>query len=179
MLRLAKEVQECFPSFYLAGGTALMFRYQHRVSDDLDFFSQKPFSFLRLSGKLKKNFDVEAEQQFTDNIDFRINGIKVSFVFYPFSNQQKIQFFEGIKVCSDYDIFLNKIYVAGRRIDSKDPFDAAYLYNRYQWNNAQIKKDFEQKFPNQDYQIHLGAILNFSDYPSLPVWVKTTLPRLL
>jgi hypothetical protein len=80
---------------------------------------------------------------------------------------------------SDYDLFLNKIYVAGRRVDPKDPFDAAFLYKMYKWELAKVKNDFENKFPDQSFEIYLGAILNFEDYPGLPKWVKTSLMELI
>jgi len=35
---LARKIQKDFKGFYLTGGPALMFRHNHRVSVDLDFF---------------------------------------------------------------------------------------------------------------------------------------------
>lgn len=37
LLKIARKVQSHFKDFYLAGGTAIMFRYKHRESYDLDF----------------------------------------------------------------------------------------------------------------------------------------------
>ena len=82
MFEMALDIQKNFKSFYLAGGTAIMFKYNHRISNDLDFFSCKPFSFRRVSCKIRKLFSIEREEEFTDNIDFFIRGIKVSFVFF-------------------------------------------------------------------------------------------------
>ena len=87
--------------------------------------------------------------------------------------------YNGIKMASDYDVFLNKIYVAGRRVDPKDPFDAAFLFKMYRWETAKIKLDFENKFPDQSFEIYLGALLHFSDYPELPEWVKSILLELI
>lgn len=115
LFKLAKEINKLFPSFYLAGGTALMFRHKHRISVDLDFFSQKPFSYARLSTKIRKNF---------------IN-------------------------------------------------DAAFLYKKYHWNKKQIKNDFEKKFPNQSFELFLGALINFNDYPKLNKWIKKELIKLI
>lgn len=175
LLNLATEVQRHFTTFYLAGGTALMLKHKHRISVDLDFFNQKSFSYALLSSKIRKLFQVEAEERLGDNIDFFIQGNKVSFVYYPFKNIEPLDDFKGILVASDYDIFLNKIYVAGRRVDPKDPFDAAYLFKMHKWETPKIKKDFEKKFPDQSFEIFLGALLHFEDYPKLPKWVKTTL----
>jgi hypothetical protein len=179
LLKLVLEVQKHFTNFYLAGGTGLMLKHKHRISVDLDFFSQKPFSYTQLSEKLRKFFWVESEERLEDNIDFFIKGKRVSFVFYPFINIKQLENLNEIKIASDYDIFLNKIYVAGRRIDPKDPFDAAFLYKIHKWKVPKIKKDFEKKFPNQSFEIYFGALLHFEDYPKLPKWVKSTLMELI
>lgn len=179
LLKLAKEIQEHFPGFYLAGGTALMLRHKHRVSIDLDFFTQRSFSFTHLAVKTRKLFHVETEERLGDNIDFFIEGKKVSFVFFPFKNSTPLVKYRGIKMASDYDIFLNKIYVAGRRVDPKDSYDAAFLYKTHKWKTDTIKKDFEKKFQGPSYEIFLGALLHFEDYPKLPKWVKSTLIELL
>lgn len=110
-----------------------MLKYKHRISVDLDFFNQKAFSYARLSTKIRKLFQVENEERLGDNIDFFIQGRKVSFVFYPFKNIFPPENFKGITIISDYDTFLNKIYVAGKRVDPKDPFNAAFLYKMYKW----------------------------------------------
>lgn len=179
LIELAREIQSFFKNFYLAGGTAIMFKYAHRESVDLDFFSEKAFSFNKLAHKMREHFNVQAEERFSDNIDFYIDDIKVSFLFFPFKNILSLEKIRGIKKASDYDIFLNKIYSAGRRIEPKDPFDAAFLYRIYQWDKAKVERDFTLKFPDQSYKLYLGALLNFEDYGEIPDWVKETLLKLL
>lgn len=49
LIVLAQKIQPLFSSFYLAEGTNLMIKYQHRLSTDLDFFSEKNFSFYHFS----------------------------------------------------------------------------------------------------------------------------------
>lgn len=176
---LARKIHFHFRGFYLAGGTAIMLKYAHRESVDLDFFKEREFSKTRLAKRVRELFSVQAEEYFPDNIDFLIEKIKVSFVFFPFKNILPLEKIKGIKKASDYDIFLNKIYSAGRRVDPKDPFDAAFLYGKYGWSKEKIATDFERKFPNQSYKLYLGALLNFDDYGDLPDWVKETLLKLL
>jgi len=175
LIKLAKEIQHNFPGFYLAGGTNIMFKYKHRISTDLDFFSEKTFSFSRLINKVQKNFLVQRFERFDDNIDFWIKDIKVSFVNFPFKNIEKIQIFNGIKLASDKDIFLNKIYACGRRIDSKDIFDIAFLYKKYQYDFDEIKQSFEKKFLNQSFEIYLGSVFSLDDYPDLSNTTKETI----
>jgi hypothetical protein len=178
LIELAVKVQKTIPGFTLAGGTATMFKYNHRLSIDLDFFKDTEFSFNRLALKVRKNFNVENEERRADNLDMFISGIKVSFVFFPFKSMDKAQIVKGIKAQSDYDLFLNKIYVAGRRVDPKDPFDAAWLWSKNQWSVNEIKKDFEKKFPDQSYELYFGALLSFQDYGMLDDWVKEALLKL-
>lgn len=178
MFKLALKIQSHFTNFYLGGGTAIMFKYNHRKSYDLDFFNISPFSFSRIAIKVRNYFRVEKEEKFIDNIDFYINGIKVSFLLFPFQNIDRIEKFKGLKIASDYDLFLNKIYVAGRRIEDKDLIDCAFLYKKYKWNKEIIETDFEKKFPNQSYKIYIGALLSFGDYHSIPKWAKETLKKL-
>jgi len=175
---LAQKISKSFPGFYLAGGTALMLKHKHRISQDLDFLREESFSFLRLSKKIKKIFQVEKEEIFTDNADFWIEGIKVSFIFFPFENVKLLENIKGIRVASDYDIFLNKIYAAGRRIEPKDPFDFALLYEKYKWDKEKVKKDFEKKFSQQSFEIYLGAILSIQDYPELDEKTKEILKQI-
>lgn len=179
LFRLALKIQENFNGFYMAGATAIMFKFNHRKSIDLDFFKSKMFSFNSISLKIRKLFAIQKEERGVDNIDFYIQNVKVSFGFSPFKNIKPLENFKGIKKADDYDIFLNKIYVAGRRIEPKDPYDAAFLLKTYRWNKSKIENDFEKKFPGQSYKIYLGALLNFQDYPELPDWVKKTLMNLV
>lgn len=179
MIKTAKQIQKIFKEFYLAGGTAIMLKYSHRKSIDLDFFRQKPFSFRRLTSKFRNHFPVEREEQGIDNLDIFTKGMKISFIFFPYANIEDIQYVKGIYMASDYDLFLNKIYVAGRRIESKDAFDVAYLYSKHKWSNVKLKGDFERKFSDQSYEIYLGALLKFEDYEPLKPWIKESLMKLM
>lgn len=105
-----------------------MFKYRHRKNGSLDFFRYREFSKRKLTVKVRRMFPVEDVEEGIDDINFIINGIKVSFVYFPFKNIKRTEKIDGIKVAHDYDILLNKIYAAGRRIDPKDPYDFAFLF---------------------------------------------------
>ncbi len=51
MKNLAGEISGGFKSFYLAGGTAIMFKYRHRMSATLDLFRYREFSKRRILKK--------------------------------------------------------------------------------------------------------------------------------
>ncbi len=83
LLKLAQQIQPNFRQFYLAGGTALMFRYNHRISEALDSLSEKPFSSNRLIAKVRKLFTVEYYEIPGDNVDFVIDGGKSLLCIFP------------------------------------------------------------------------------------------------
>lgn len=60
-----------------------MLKYNHRISYDLDFFNFKEFSYNRLVKKVIPLYQnqIDKWERKEDNIDFFINGIKVSFFF--------------------------------------------------------------------------------------------------
>jgi len=84
-------------------------------------------------------FAVQNEERREDNMDFIIAETKVLFVFFPFEPIAPVQRVKQVKMYSDYDLLLNKIYVTGRRIDPKDPFDAATLLVKNNWPYQKIK----------------------------------------
>lgn len=73
-------------NFCLVGGTALALKYGHRVSVDLDFFSDENYDTPSIINALEKEF---AEKFEAENRNPRwaifcfINGIKTDIVHYP------------------------------------------------------------------------------------------------
>jgi len=179
LIQLARKSLPLMRGFYLANGSAVMLKHHHRTSVDLDFFRVSPFSFRRLAANIRRHLKVSKEERGEDNLDLYINDIRVSFVYFPFKNVRSLEEIAGIPVASDYDLFLNKIYAAGRRVEPKDPWDAAALYKVHRWPSDQVKNDFEKKFPDQSYEITLGVLLSFEDYPDLPEWIPEVLRSLV
>ncbi len=169
MLNLGREIQKRFPSFVLGGGTAIMFRYNHRESIDLDFFFNEDISFTSIIRKIQKNFDIEGlnQQPGADNLDIFIDKIKVSFILFPFKAINNTEDVGGIITFSDYDLFLNKIYACGRRIIWKDPYDMAFLWEKFNYDLNMARRNFKEKFFGQDFDLYLKAATSVEDYPEL------------
>ncbi len=109
--------------FYLAGGTALSkFYYNHRLSEDLDFFTRK-FNFGRvdevvrnLSEAVKVKIELKALQNpgklaemavYTVNFD---EPLKIDFVEDKLRLISKPAVVNGINVLAKEDIYLRKVY---------------------------------------------------------------------
>ncbi len=66
--RITAIITEKFKNYYLTGGTALSFYFNHRFSEDLDFFTQKykskdPDNIMNfISAKTGFKFKLDAEQ---------------------------------------------------------------------------------------------------------------------
>ena len=67
----------------------------------------------------------------------------------------------NLRISENLDFFSK-----GRRIESKDIIDFAFLWKKYKWERKKVKMDFEKKFPHQSFKIYLGAVFSIEDHPS-------------
>ncbi|MBI3990758.1 MAG: nucleotidyl transferase AbiEii/AbiGii toxin family protein, partial [Candidatus Omnitrophica bacterium] len=114
-LTLFNNEKSICKKFYLTGGTALTeFYLHHRLSEDLDFFSEEEFPILPIRSFIKK-VEIILKARKVDYQNFlglhtfffhlsSKDALKVDFNYYPFpriSNGIKVK---NIMVDSDYDI---------------------------------------------------------------------------
>lgn len=117
--------------FRLSGGTALSaFYLEHRLSEDLDFFSSERIPFYVIEEFLKTlNFidEIFMTKHFERNIfNLKLGGnniLKVEFTYYPLKNIQKAVLVESLQIDSFIDIVVNKLCAIADRIDVKDYVD--------------------------------------------------------
>lgn len=121
--------------FRLTGGAALSaFYLEHRLSEDLDFFSSEKVPFYILEDYLKKMniiSEISYMKQFDRNI-FTLkfknnsNSLKVEFTYYPLKNIDDICIVDGLQIDSYLDIVINKLCAIADRVDAKDYVDVYY-----------------------------------------------------
>jgi len=126
--------------FYLSGGTALSaFYLHHRLSVDLDFFSDKPFSYEELTvflNTVKEKFnlkDIPVVKIF-DRWQFTIEAkepVKIEFVYFNHEKKRlrPLKKYMNIFVVSLDNIAANKTLAYFDRNEPKDLFDLYYLIN--------------------------------------------------
>lgn len=68
--------------FYLAGGTALALQLGHRLSYDLDFFTEQDFSEQKLIETLGRLGEFSIDHRAEDTLLGSLNGARISFFWY-------------------------------------------------------------------------------------------------
>lgn len=142
-------------SFYLTGGTALSaFFLRHRLSEDLDFFSEQPVAIegvLAFIKSLPQVSEVQYERKYDRKLFLlRYSGsrtMKVEFTTYPFPRLEKGLEVEKIQIDSLRDILTNKLMAMTDRRDAKDYVDVYCAFKSHpQVDIGQLIVQTELKF---------------------------------
>lgn len=125
--------------FYFTGGTALsVFYLGHRLSDDLDFFSEKKFNkkeIIDLVQNWAKDYQFRMEVQESETMVIVVftfsdgEKVKVGFNYYPFRRLKESKIVNGVEIDNIKDIAVNKLITINQRTDAKDFVDLYFLRN--------------------------------------------------
>ncbi|PIR72144.1 MAG: hypothetical protein COU42_02360 [Candidatus Nealsonbacteria bacterium CG10_big_fil_rev_8_21_14_0_10_36_24] len=141
--------------FYWTGGTLLSSRYlHHRRSNDLDFFTDKPFSYNQVIGfiqKLKKELKLPQvdEKKIYDRQEFILHNrgkLRLEFVQYDHPKLKTREKWKGIMIDSLDDMASNKLMSFFDRNDPKDLFDLYFLLTKKKYTIKKLLKLVEKKF---------------------------------
>lgn len=108
---------------YLAGGTACALQLGHRISYDLDFFTQKKFEPLSLVKKLEKIEGFKLDKTAWGTILGSFGKIRFSLFYYPYPLLYSPKNFSGIKITDLKDIAAMKIVAISERGAKRDFID--------------------------------------------------------
>jgi predicted nucleotidyltransferase component of viral defense system len=144
-LNLANHVM----SFSLGGGTALALQLGHRISVDLDFFSETDFETETLINSLSKSYnlnDISSEKNsLRCTFQFGTNEIKVDFLKHGYHLLRPILETEDIRLLSLEDVTAMKLNAIANRGAKKDFFDIYALLEKYSIED--MVSLFEEKYP--------------------------------
>lgn len=118
--------------YYMAGGTALAIQLGLRESVDFDFFVPTMFNNSVLINELKQLGELEVTQNAKGTCDTIINGVQVSFFYFPnklIDELVSCSEIQNLKLASIIDIAAMKLVAIGGRGAKKDFFD---LYGIFQ-----------------------------------------------
>ena len=151
-------------SFSLVGGTALSLVYGHRISIDLDLFSDIKFDqnivINALRQKFKEGFIYEGEFKHFGIFCF-VENVKVDLVPFRHPLIRPIQVIDGIRMFSLEDIAAMKIQAILGRGKKKDFWDIAELFKHFKLK--EIIAFYKEKFPSQMLLISIPQALSYFD----------------
>lgn len=154
-------------SFVLGGGASLALRMNHRLSVDLDFFTNTNFKTDLVFQTITKKF-ASAELLYEQNqtMMFSIDDIKVDFVLYPFPWLHSFGIIEGTRLLSVEDIIPMKLQAASNRNAKKDYWDIAALLKEFSID--EMLKIFTTKFPQVDVGFIIHSLTDFEKADTEP-----------
>ena len=145
---------------YLAGGTALALQLGHRMSIDLDFFTQEIFDEKKLSAQLTSSPDFAQDGTAKWTVWGKIGETKVSMFYYKYPLLGEPVMFEGLRLASLQDIAAMKIHAIEDRGTRRDFVDVYILAKTY--TLSQMLDFYQQKYAVLDD--HLYGILRALEY---------------
>ncbi len=157
-LELIQKEPQITKHFYLTGGTALSeFYLQHRISYDIDLFTEKKEVDQRLTDaflkKLSPALSVKKikRSQFLGLFSYVLvfedeQELKVDLNYYPFPRIQKGTRYKNLEVDSVYDIAVNKLQTIFTKPRSRDYLDLYFIMRKYKYLLAKLILDAKTKF---------------------------------
>ena len=146
--------------FYLAGGTGLALEFGHRVSVDLDLFTEDHFQPHAIRDRLREAPALRTIQMAPDSLDLEIFGVKISFLRYPYPRLFPTRRFMALEVADPRDIACMKLDAVASRGSRRDFIDLYFLLREYKL--PELLELFDAKYaaasPNR---VHMAKALTY------------------
>jgi len=157
---------DIFHEFYLAGGTSLLLKYNHRLSLNFDFFllPNKKFKLELYEKNLLTSFqNLEIVYRDTQTLIFSLKGVKVSLFEYPYPLIKEIEKIKNVSVASDEDIACMKVDAISKRGLKKDFFDLWTLIKIHKWSINDLFDMIQKKYAGYNLALFLKSLTYFND----------------
>lgn len=157
-------------NFYLAGGTGAALQLKHRVSLDLDFFTNKDIDTKTLIQKIKTQGKYSIERETENTLIGIFNGTRVSFLKYDYPLLFDLKQIRGIKIADLRDIGCMKIDAVSSRGMKRDFVDLFFIC-REAISLKNLLSLFKKKYNSVNYNmLHiLKSLAYFEDAENNPM----------
>ena len=147
---LLKKISEVvsIDNCYMVGGTALSLQLGLRESYDFDFCVKNEFNNEILLEELKSIGNVEVIQNQKGTCDVLLNGVQVSFFYYPnkvLADFTKAEEIPQLNIASVFDIAVMKLIAIGGRGAKKDFFDLYNIIEKCNISSYELVNGLKQK----------------------------------
>ena len=157
-------------NYYMVGGTALSLQLNLRESFDFDFCTSDMFNSDVLLSELKSIGNTEVKQNQKGTIDVLLDGVQVSFFFYPnnlVENIVKNDEIPNLRMASILDIAAMKVAAIGGRGAKKDFFDLYNIMKKCNIDTEKLASAVIKKFgTNVNYVNMIMGLSYFEDAES-------------
>ena len=123
----ALEKNEIIQNAYLAGGTAAALQLGHRMSYDLDFFTQKEFDEQMILPEIEKISNFQVETIAWRTILGRFGDVRFSLFYYKYPLLYAAKKFGMVKIADIRDIAAMKIAAIASRGAKRDFVDLYFI----------------------------------------------------
>lgn len=184
-LELASREKQITDRFYLTGGTALSeFYLKHRLSEDLDFFSEReevaPKIIEAFFRKISSTLGISKikRSQFLGLFSYTLiyndeEMLKVDFSHYPFSRIEKGISYKDITIASVYDIAVDKLHTIFMQSRARDYIDLYFIMQEKGYSLRDLILNARAKFDWDIDPINLGSqFMRVKDVGDLPHILK-------
>lgn len=145
---------------YLAGGTSLALQIGHRISIDLDFFTQEKFREEAVELALTQSGQFKKDGISWQTVWGKLGDTKFSLFYYEYPLLEPTITFEGIQLAGKKDIAAMKIHAIEDRGTRRDFIDAYLLAKEF--SLVEMLAFYQQKYACLDE--HLYTILRALQY---------------
>ncbi len=149
-------------TFPLVGGTNLSLHYGHRISVDLDLFTNTSFQPDEVLTAILTEFPqaIKVDQR-GQSIWLSIQGVKVDLILHEYPYIVGVEVLDGIRMLAVEDIIPMKLEAMATRGVKKDFWDIAELLEHF--SLKQMLDFHQQKYANSDIGHILLAATYFAD----------------
>jgi len=161
--------------FGLVGGTAIALHIGHRQSVDFDLFTNTEFDNFKIRKKIISNKKIEKViVDEDDEYTVIINGVKITFFYYPFKINFPKEFNKTTKLPSLLTLAAMKAYALGRRAKWKDYVDLYFIMKNFHSVieiNKKAKQIFSTDFNEKMFRTQLAYFKDI-DYSEKIMYMK-------
>ncbi|MDQ6761328.1 MAG: nucleotidyl transferase AbiEii/AbiGii toxin family protein [Bacteroidota bacterium] len=152
---------EKLKNFRLVGGTALALQFGHRVSVDIDLFTDKSFDKTIILSAIIEIYQPERVSKTANGLTFFIQQIKIDLCNWAVPFIGKLIEDDGIRMASPEDIGAFKLDAVVNRKEQKDFYDLYFLLTRYSFET--LIQSYRQKYPYNNMKDIFIAIASISE----------------
>ncbi len=166
-INVIKSLSIGLDTFYLAGGTGLALQLGHRISEDLDFFSDQMFNNDAILSLISANKVFSSSM---GTIHCEVESIQISFLYYVVPLIYPCITWNGIKIAHCKDIVAEKIKTISQRGAKKDFIDLYAILNT-KYSIKEVCDMFKKRFKPSGINFYhvVKSLVYFEDADQEPL----------